>query len=379
MGEGDGARDGCSTGGLALDGEGAAEDAGAILHDAKPHAGGLGEAGWDALAVVADVEAQRVRGLGKVKGEATGLAMAQGVGHGLLRDAVQVGGHLDVGQEDGLGTLEVHVNVEVVGGADGEFLEGGHEAVRGGPQGGHPVGQVAGVFGGGSHEGGDLVGGGRLGSFGVLEAAGEGLGEELDAGELLAEVVVQVLSDALLGNLGDAEDLGLEASPLGDVAEDAGEEASLSDVELADGQVDGEDGSVLAAAEDLAADADDAALAGLAVAGEVAVMSGAVGLGHEGADVASEEISRGPSEHAFGGRVDGVDEAAVVDGDDALDGGVEDGAEAGVAVLEGKGGLGFWVGFGGVRNVGLVRWTPGPGGLGGAAASLWSRLHVLAP
>jgi len=346
MGEGDGAGDGCSAGGLALDGEGAAEDARAILHDAEAHAGGLGESGWDAFAMVAYVEAQRVRGLGKVEGEATGLAMAKGVGHGLLRDAVEVRGHLDVGQEDRLGTLEVHVDGKVVGGADGEFLEGGHEAVGGWPQGGHAVGQVAGVFGGGSHEGGDLVGGGRLGALGFVEPAGEGLGEELDAGELLAEVVVQVLPDALLGNLGDAEDLGLEASSLGDVAEDAGEEASFSDVELADGEVDGEDGAVLAAAEDLAADADDAALAGLAVAGEVAVMTGAVGLGHEGADVASKKLAGGPSEHAFGGRVDGVDEAAVVDGDDALDGGVEDGAEAGVAVLEGRGGLGFGVGAG---------------------------------
>lgn len=370
MGEGNRARDGRPAGGLALDGEGSADDADAVLHDAEAHAGRLGEAGWDALAVVADVETELARDAGEVEGQAAGLAMSKGVGNRLLGDAVQMRGHLDVGQEDGLGTLEVHMHVKVAGGADGEFLEGGHEAVGGGPQGGHPVGQVSGVFGGGAHEGGDLVGGGRLGTSSLVEPAGKGLGEELDAGELLAEVVVQVLPDALLGNLGDAEDLGLEASSLGDVPEDAGEEATAADVKLADGEVDGEDGAVLAAAEDLAADADDAALAGLAVAGEVAVMAGAVGLGHEGADVASEELSWGPSEHPLGSRVDGVDEAAVVDGDDALDGGVEDGAEAGVAVLEGREGNGGCAGGGGGGGGGLGWAPPGPGDLGGAAASL---------
>ena len=190
-----------------------------------------------------------------------------------------------------------------------------------------------------------------------------GWGEELDAGELLAEVVVQVLPNALLRNLGDVEDLGLKTPSIGDVPQDPGEEAAAADRELTHGEVDGEDGPVLASTKNLAADADDAALPGFAVAGEVAVMPGPVWLGHEGVDVLPEELPGAPSEHPFGGRVDGVDPAAVVDGDDALDGGVEDSAQAGIAVLKVRCGIGR-------RRPGhgcLAGW---PRGLGGALAAL---------
>ena len=62
--------------------------------------------------------------------------------------------------------------------------------------------EVARVFGRRPNERSNLVGGGPLGATGLVQAGGKRLGEELDAGELLSEVVVQVLPNSLLRNLG---------------------------------------------------------------------------------------------------------------------------------------------------------------------------------
>ena len=156
---------------------------------------------------------------------------------------------------------------------------------------------------------------------------------------------MQVAADALRGEFADAEDLGLESAAFGDVADDAGEELPAADGEFADREVDGEQAAVLPLAEHLAADADDAPVAGGVVVGEVTIVLGPVGFGHQDVDVAADEFRGRPAKHRFGGRVDGVDAPPVVDGDDALDGGGEDGPKAGFAFAEGGDGLaGIWSG-----------------------------------
>ena len=61
--------------------------------------------------------------------------------------------------------------------------------------------------------------------------------------------------------------------PLGQIANEAGEEALVAGLHLADGKLHREGRAVLALADDDAADADDAALAGAQIALEIAVVS----------------------------------------------------------------------------------------------------------
>ncbi|MEO6593953.1 MAG: hypothetical protein ABIP94_04290 [Planctomycetota bacterium] len=75
-------------------------------------------------------------------------------------------------------------------------------------------------------------------------------------------------------------ELGLHLLTIGDVADDAGEEAALVDRSFADGQVDRKLGAVLALADHFAADADDAVFAGAQVALQVAVVLAVERFGH---------------------------------------------------------------------------------------------------
>ena len=69
------------------------------------------------------------------------------------------------------------------------------------------------------------------------------------------------------------------------------------------------------AAGDGAADADDVALAGGEVAREVAVVLAAVGLGHEQAHVAADDLGRGIAEHPLRRGAEALDGSARADGD----------------------------------------------------------------
>ena len=104
----------------------------------------------------------------------------------------------------------------------------------------------------------------------------------------------------------------------------AGEVARAPDRKLADREVHGEGGAVLAQAGHFAADADDLAPAGGEIFGEVGVVLAAVGLRHQHVDVAADQLVSGISEHFLGRGIDGLDVAAGIDGDDGRDRRLED-------------------------------------------------------
>ena len=153
-------------------------------------------------------------------------------------------------------------------------------------------------------------------------------------GELLAEAVVEVLPDPAALLVGDAEDFEFEPPPLGDVADDAGEDRPPLQLHLAHGEVEGERAAVFAAARHLPPDADDAAAAGLVVGVEIAVVLLVVGLGHEHADVLPDHLGGSIAEDARGRRVERLDRPLRVDRDDAVDGRFEDGAGERLALAE---------------------------------------------
>ena len=82
--------------------------------------------------------------------------------------------------------------------------------------------------------------------------------------------------------------------------------------------------AVLAPADDLAADADDPLFPGVQVIGEVAVVFVAVGLGHQHLHVLADRPRGGVAEDPLGRRVERFDGPVLVDGDDAIHGGVDD-------------------------------------------------------
>ncbi len=113
---------------------------------------------------------------------------------------------------------------------------------------------------------------------------------------------------------------------LGDVADDAGENPPLTQPDLAHREIHWEGAAVLATADDLAADADDLPLAGPEVTGQVVVVLVAIRCGHQHADVLAEQLLGRISEVRSAGGIEALDRAALVNGDDAVDGRIDDAA-----------------------------------------------------
>src|SRR5262249_34092894 len=87
--------------------------------------------------------------------------------------------------------------------------------------------------------------------------------------------------------------------------------------------------AILPAPAHLAPDSDDLLNPGRGIIGDVSVVLGAVGLRHQDLDVLAHELVSGIPEQPLGGRIDRLDQAEVVDGDDGSDGGFEDPSEFG--------------------------------------------------
>ena len=120
----------------------------------------------------------------------------------------------------------------------------------------------------------------------------------------------------------------LHRSALGKVADDAGEQPPAREPHLAHRDVGGEDAAVLALRLDLAADADDPRLAGTQAMRDVAVVLLPVRRRHEHRDVAPDQLVARISECPLSRRIDRLDRAGLLDGDDGVNGGMENRTQA---------------------------------------------------
>ncbi|MGY2933383.1 hypothetical protein ACVWZ6_002985 [Bradyrhizobium sp. GM6.1] len=136
----------------------------------------------------------------------------------------------------------------------------------------------------------------------------------------------------------DMDELGLQfLEPrlgllmLGEVADESGEIRLGARLHLADRQMHRKGGSVAALACHDTPDADDMRISGGAVARDVAVVAGAVGLRHQDADVLADGLLLGPAEQALGRRAEELDDAVAVDDDHCIGNGLEDRLEVSLA------------------------------------------------
>ena len=119
--------------------------------------------------------------------------------------------------------------------------------------------------------------------------------------------------------------------PLGQVADKAGEEASVTRFHFADRKLDREGRAVLALADDHAANADDAAFARVHIPAHVTVMVFTIGGGHQSLDVLSDDLGSLVAEQPLGGAAERLHDAALVDDDHGFRHGVENRLQMGLA------------------------------------------------
>lgn len=308
-----------------MDAEEGADGLGAVAHRVEAHAGraacgGGGEAG----AVVGDGEDEVALGAGEFDGDGRAAGVADGVGDGLLGDAIEVdGGTL----EGDAGEAGVAGAGDAVEGADGvaELVEGVDEAVLAEDHGVERLGDLADLEGAGGEVLAELGEVGEGDGFAAAGGALEGLGEQEQAGELLADAVVEVAAHLLLGAGDGVEHAALEQALFGDVVHEGEHgvamitrEAKLvAAVAGAGADVEGADGGVVA---DLAQEA----LGGGGVgAGEEALQVGEGAGGGGGGDERVLQLAvAGEEDDGFGeGGEEGGALAGATEGE--LDGAME--------------------------------------------------------
>ncbi|MEX2297577.1 MAG: hypothetical protein WD715_09185 [Dongiaceae bacterium] len=124
-------------------------------------------------------------------------------------------------------------------------------------------------------------------------------------------------------------DFTLLALPLGQVANDADEDRFAGFRRLADGEIHRKDASVLAAAFDRAADADDLRVAGAVIVFKIGVMFVAIGRGHQNFDILPDYFVCAVAEQAFAGGIEHENLAGAIDQYDAVDCRLDDGLKQG--------------------------------------------------
>ena len=117
----------------------------------------------------------------------------------------------------------------------------------------------------------------------------------------------------------------LRLHPGGEIVHNAGEHTAAVQVHLTHRQRHGERGAIPALPAHFTPNADDVLLARLEIPRQVAVVLLPVGRGHEHADVLPNDVGGGIPKEALGRRIERLDGAALVDGDDAVHRGVQNG------------------------------------------------------
>ena len=161
----------------------------------------------------------------------------------------------------------------------------------------------------------------------------QGIVDQLRIAEDDRQEVVEVMGDAA-GELADrfhllrVAQLLLGGLALAGVADRPDENPAAAEVELADAEVDRKHRAVAAQALQLAHAADDPRFAGGEVVRQLRTVSVAVLFWHQPCDVGADQLRFGEAERAFDRRIGAFDRAVLVDADDAVDGIVEDRAQA---------------------------------------------------
>ena len=176
-----------------------------MAHDPEPQARGADRHVGNALAVVLDREVPGLARTGEREDDLARLTVLDRVVHRLLGDVVQVRRHPDVGHQDRLGALEPTGDVEQILDLHRPLLERGHEALCVREHRHQAAGQLAGLVDGVVHQTHDLGRMGRLGRVRLGQLLRQHLAHERDAGQVLAQPVVQVLADLALLPAADLE------------------------------------------------------------------------------------------------------------------------------------------------------------------------------
>ncbi|OEZ52482.1 hypothetical protein DUGA6_61160 [Duganella sp. HH105] len=173
------------------------------------------------------------------------------------------------------------------------------------------------------------------------EIAGRVAGQALDAvaDEHRRRVEAHAAAEGYAGDVADQRaELLLavaqrlhDGAPFADVGDEQHEQVALGQPRMAQRAPDRHAAAVLAQRDHLAALAGDGRVFGAQVV-EQAVLLGALGVVHQHADIAADDLVAAPAEDAFGRGVEFMDHAGAVDGDDAVDGGGEQGAHPGFAL-----------------------------------------------
>src|SRR4030095_4995144 len=93
---------------------------------------------------------------------------------------------------------------------------------------------------------------------------------------------------------------------------------------FADGQIHRKTTAILALPNDFAADSDDFGVTCPEVIRKITVVLGTIRRGHQNRHIPTDDFAGLITKDSFGGSVYRLDEAALVNGDDAFDGGFKD-------------------------------------------------------
>ncbi len=259
---------------------------------------------------------------------------------GFLSEAIQMRSRGRVVEQHGGIGIETTFDIAVASDTIRQILQGGHQTVRLRRNGVKSAGDGAGVGERLLDEMMNLSGPVGLLCAAFLKVALKEAAEEEGAAQLLAQTIMQVARDATTFLFGCSAGVAFEPFALGEVANQAGEEALAAEVDFAHGKVNGKHRAVLALADDFAADADDSRVARGEVARHVVVMLRSIRLRHENAHVLANHLAGAVAEHLLGCGVHRVHDAVMVNGDDALDGCADDGLKPLLAVVQIGGALG---------------------------------------
>src|SRR5687768_15374226 len=119
--------------------------------------------------------------------------------------------------------------------------------------------------------------------------------------------------------LARGEDFPLQTHTFGDVADNSRECPASAGLHLAHGQLDREGDAIFSLADDLSAHANDLRVTSPQIMSDVLVVLAPVRLRHQHADVLAENLLGSIPKHSLGGVVEQLNQAAVVDYDDAID------------------------------------------------------------